>query len=93
MTITNVTTVAYLSEVAPSGHRARSPLLGEGYGWRMARANTEPVEPPRADRCRERAEALLASDFVGCLSEAPSDLAADHRRYLIESFGSQRGES
>ena len=59
----------------------------------MARTGTDLGEPQHVDRCRDRAEALLASDFVGCLSEAPSDLAADHRRYLTESFGCQRRES
>lgn len=48
------------------------------------------VERQIADRGRSQAEALLSSDFVGCLPEAPSDLAADHRRYLAESFGGQR---
>ena len=48
------------------------------------------VERQHADRCRERAEALLSSGFVGCLPDAPSDLAANHRQYLAESFGEQR---
>ena len=48
------------------------------------------VERQLADRYRDRAEALLSSDFVGCLPDAPSDLAANHRQYLAESFGEQR---
>ena len=48
------------------------------------------VERQLADRCRGRAEALLSSAFVGCLPDAPDDLAANHRRYLAESFGDQR---
>lgn len=50
----------------------------------------ELVERQVAERCRGQAEALLSSGFVGCLPEAPDDLAANHRQYLAESFGDQR---
>lgn len=56
----------------------------------MKRTSPDSGGPQNAARYRKRVEVLLASDFVGCLPEAPSDLAADHRRYLIESFGRQR---
>lgn len=45
------------------------------------------VDQWHAERCRERLDAVLTSEFVGCLSAAPSDLAQNHRRYLDEAFG------
>lgn len=51
-------------------------------GWGI-----ELVDQWHAERCRERLDAVLTSEFVGCLSAAPSDLAQDHRRYLDEAFG------
>lgn len=46
----------------------------------MTRTSPDFGEPQNAVRYRNLAEVLLASDFVGCSPEAPSDLAADHRR-------------
>ena len=49
------------------------------------------VEKQHAQRCRDRLDAVLASPFVGCLQDAPEDLADNHRRYLDETFGEQSG--
>lgn len=51
-------------------------------GWGI-----ELVEQWHAESCRERLDAVLTSEFVGCLAAAPSDLAQNHRRYLDEAFG------
>jgi len=48
------------------------------------------VERQVVERSRFQAATLLSSAFVGCLPEAPNDLAANHRRHLAESFGNER---
>lgn len=49
------------------------------------------VERELERRCRDRLDDLLASQFVGCLQDAPEDLADNHRRYLNETFGEPSG--
>ncbi len=45
------------------------------------------LEQHLSEQHRSRAAAVLSSAFVGCLPEAPSDLALNYRSYLAESFG------
>ena len=40
------------------------------------------VEQQQAERSRERSDAIIASDFVGCLQDAPEDLASNYRQYF-----------
>ena len=49
------------------------------------------VEKQHEQRCRDRLDDLLASPFLGCLQEAPEDLADNHRRYLDETYDGQSG--
>lgn len=42
------------------------------------------VEQQQAERCRERLDAILNSGFVGCLQDAPEDLATNYRQYFTE---------
>ena len=49
------------------------------------------VEKQHEQRCRDRLDHLLGSPFVGCLQDAPEDLAESHRHYLDETFGEQSG--
>ena len=49
------------------------------------------VEKQLEQRCRDRLDDLLASPFIGCLQNAPEDLAEGHRRYLDETFGEPSG--
>lgn len=44
------------------------------------------VEKQHEQRCRHRLDDLLASPFLGCLQDAPEDLADNHRHYLDETF-------
>ena len=43
-----------------------------------------------ADRSREKLDALLSSDFVGC-SEGPPDLASRYKQYLIQDLEHKHG--
>jgi len=69
---------AKLERLVSTAEMSASEIIGWG---------VELVEQWHAERCRERLDAVLTSEFVGCLSAAPSDLAQNHRRYLDEAFG------
>ena len=49
------------------------------------------MKAQHAQRCRDRLDVVLASPFVGCLPDAPDDLADNHRHHLDETFGEQSG--
>ena len=49
------------------------------------------VEQQQAGRCRERLDAILTSGFVGCLKDAPEDLATNYRRYFAEAMQEKYG--
>jgi len=42
------------------------------------------VEQQQTELCRSRADAILNSGFVGCLKDAPEDLATNYRQYFAE---------
>lgn len=44
------------------------------------------VEQQQVELCRERSDAILNSGFVGCLKDAPEDLATNHRQYFAEAM-------
>ena len=44
----------------------------------------------QAERSRDKLNALLSSDFVGC-AEGPADLASQYKRYLIRDLEEKHG--
>ena len=44
------------------------------------------VAEEQAKRHRQSLDAILSSGFVGCLHDAPEDLAANYRNYLAEAL-------
>ena len=44
----------------------------------------------QAGRSRDKIDALLSSDFVGC-AEGPADLASQYKRYLIRDLEEKHG--
>ena len=44
----------------------------------------------QAGRSRERLDALLSSDFVGC-AQGPTDLASQYKRYLARDLEEKHG--
>lgn len=42
------------------------------------------------ERCREKIDDLLSSDFVGC-AEGPKDLASNYKRFLTQSLDDKHG--
>ncbi len=44
----------------------------------------------QAERSRDKLDALLSSDFVGC-AEGPEDLASNYKQYLTQSLEEKHG--
>ena len=44
----------------------------------------------QAERSRDKLDALLSSDFVGC-AEGPEDLASNYKQYLTQSLEDKHG--
>ena len=44
------------------------------------------VEQQQTELWQERSDAVLNSDFVGCLKDAPEDLATDYKAYLMDAL-------
>ena len=94
-----------LNEAHSSEGAGRAVGLGEAHTARLEhlraviglseseiiRLGLDLVEKQHEQRCRDRLDDLLASPFVGCLQDAPEDLAESHRRYLDETFGEPSG--
>ena len=49
------------------------------------------VAQQQADQRCEQPAAIASSRFVGCLQDAPEDLASDYRRYLAEIMREEHG--
>lgn len=44
------------------------------------------VEQQQTELCREHSDAILNSDFVGCLKDAPEDLATNYKAHLMDAL-------
>lgn len=52
----------------------------------IVRQGIDLLDSRESELCRERLDAILASDFVGCLKDAPEDLASNYKAYLMDAL-------
>ena len=52
----------------------------------IVRQGIDLLDGQQAERCRERLDAILASDFVGCVTDGPEDLASNYKDYLMDAL-------
>lgn len=52
----------------------------------IVRQGIDLLDGQQEDRCRERLDAILSSDFVGCLEDGPEDLASNYKDYLTDDL-------
>ena len=52
----------------------------------IVRQGIDLLDCQQEERCRDRLDAILASDFVGCLKDGPEDLASNYKDYLTDDL-------
>ena len=52
----------------------------------IVRQGIDLLDNHQSERCRTRLDALLSSDFVGCVQDAPEDLATNYKAYLTDAL-------
>ena len=52
----------------------------------IVRQGIDLLDCQQAERSRVRLDAILSSGFVGCLQDAPEDLATNYKSYLMDAL-------
>ena len=52
----------------------------------IVRQGIDLLDYQQSEHSRERLDAILSSGFVGCLQDAPEDLAINYKAYLMDAL-------